>query len=262
MAALLWCVPSSGSAYSAFADYVLPIQEGGGGERYFTGTPADGYGCEVCHQGAVGAPLTIAGLPIDGYEPGATYEVSLVWDASAPHVALMAELTDAAGGPVGTLGLAPYATWSPGELCESGDFPAADVCQLTPGDAACCREIDPNLDACSFTGQRAALWVPDCGSRSARMRWTAPADGSADIWFSVAMVTSDLENDALGDGVTTVRRFLRPRRSPRELSTAVSGCSAVPGSAGGALPLLGLLLWWVVLQALRPRSEWRGHTER
>ena len=217
-------------AYSSFADYVRPIDEGGGAGRLFSGSPADGYTCDVCHRGAEGAKLDVVGLPPDGYVPGMPYEVSFRWPETAPHVALMAEFTDAVGRPAGVTALAPYATWQAGERCEEADaFPAADVCRLGDPESGCCRDLDPNRDACSFPGARSVFWVLDCGSRFARVVWTAPPAGAGDVWFSSGLVTSDVNHDALGDGVTLVRRRLRVAGSSLAVSAATSNCHAAPG---------------------------------
>jgi hypothetical protein len=222
------CVAASSTArvvhaYSSFADYLRPIQEGGGGGRLFTGTPADAHGCDVCHRGAAGAPLEILGLPEDGYSPGATYEIRFQWPATAPHVALMAEFTDEAGAPAGITALAPYSTWQPTELCEN-EFPAADVCRAGTEADGCCRDIDMTKDACSFPGVRSVFWVLDCGSKSARAIWTAPAAGAGDVWFSTSMVTSNIMNDARGDGSTSVRARLQPAGGSTQVSAGTGSC--------------------------------------
>jgi hypothetical protein len=244
-------------AYSSFADYVRPIEEGGGGGRLFSGTPADGYTCDVCHRGAEGAKLDVVGLPPDGYVPGMSYEVSFRWPETAPHVALMAEFTDVAGRPTGVTALAPYATWQAGERCEEADaFPAADVCRLGDPESGCCRDLDPNRDACSFPSARSVLWVLDCGSKLARVIWTAPAAGAGDVWFSSSLVTSDVNHDALGDGVTLMRRRLRVSGSSPEVSAATSNCQAVPGalSRSTAWAWLSIVLLVVVLLRRRMRA--------
>jgi hypothetical protein len=242
-------------AYSSFGDYTRAIQEGGGGGRLFTGTPADGYGCKVCHRGAEGAKLEVVGLPEDGYEPGRSYEIALLWPATTPHTALMAELTDAAGRPAGVTALAPYATWQLGERCVDNGFPAADVCRKGGAGDGCCRDMDPTRDSCSFPGERSVLWVLDCGSRFARVVWTAPAAVTGDVWFSTEMVTSNLQNDARGDGVTSVRRLIRPAGTAPELTTVVGDCrSAPPGSyRSGSWGGLGMFLLLFVLR--RPRKR-------
>jgi hypothetical protein len=233
-------------AYSSFADYVRPIEEGGGGGRLFSGTPADGYTCDVCHRGAESAKLDVAGLPPQGYVPGMSYEISFRWPATTPHVALMAEFTDATGAPTGVTALAPYATWQAGERCEDADgFPAADVCRLGDSESGCCRDLDPNRDACSFPGARSVLWVLDCGSRFARVVWTAPSANAGDVWFSTGFVASDVSHDALGDGVTLVRRRLRVSGSLLSVSAARSDCHAAPGA-----PLRSPVLAWLGIASL------------
>jgi hypothetical protein len=240
-AAFVGTAPQVARAYSSFGDYVRPIQEGGGGGRLFSGTPADGYGCKVCHRGAQGAPLQIEGLPIDGYQPGQTYAFTLRWPATTPHVALMAELTDAAGRPAGLTALTPYASWELGERCENG-FPAADVCRVDAGGGGCCRDLEPNRDACSFPSARSVLWVLDCGSRLARVTWTAPDASAGDVWFSTEMVTSNLQFDAIGDGVTSVRTLIRPAGVAKQLRSAVGQCGAASGRRTHSFTFVELLL--------------------
>lgn len=249
IALTMLALQTSVRAYSSFADYMRPIEEGGGGGRLFTGTPADAYGCEVCHRGAQAAPLDVLGLPLTGYVPGQAYEVLLQWPATTPHVALMAEFTDTQGKPVGVTALASYATWGTGELCEDGEFPAADVCR--PGDpSGCCRDLEPSRDACSFPGERTVLWLLDCGSRSARVVWTAPVDAGTDVWFSAIMVSSNVQNDALGDGVTSVRHRMRASGQTAELTAATGTCQTAIGP-GAHLPSSLWLTWPLLFAGLR-----------
>ena len=216
-------------AYSSFADYARPIEEGGGGGKFFTGTPADGYTCDVCHSGAPGAKLDVLGLPSAGYVPGHTYQIALQWPESPdaiPHVALMVELTDTNGATAGTTSLVPYAEWTDQEKCAQDAFPAADVCRagVEPG---CCRDIDPTRDACSFPGERHMFWMLECGARAARFNWTAPTN-PADVWFSASLLSSNTNNDAAGDGVTLTRYRLRPLTSSAARDGALGQCQAAP----------------------------------
>jgi hypothetical protein len=229
-----WLAPSGARAYSSFADYVRPIEEGGGGGKLFTGTPADGYTCDVCHRGAVGSSLQVMGLPEAGYVPGQTYQLSFQWDNTL-RVALMAELTDRHGAPAGVSALAPYSTWTDAEKCAQDGFPAADLCRAgqTGVEAACCRDIDATKDACSFPGERSVLWMVECGAHAARLTWTAPVQGG-DVWFSASMLTSNAGNDAEGDGVTLVRRRLHPVGATDVRAGATGSCQLQPGARGGA----------------------------
>ena len=261
-------IAGRGHAYSSFGDYVRPIEEGGGGGRLFTGTPADGHGCDVCHRGAEGAPLQIFGLPVDGYVPGQSYEITFVWPETEPNIALMAELTDLAGRPAGATSLLPYASWQPGELCGDGAVPAADVCRAGGAGDGCCRELDPMRDACSFPGERTAFWVVDCDARFARMLWTAPDGAAGDVWFSAEMVTSDLQNDASGDGVTSALRRLRPAGAPEEVVAAVGDCNAAGAGrlrpAAVASTAFGLVLGLFLRRLRRSDTGSRapGHEEK
>lgn len=228
---LLMAAPELAHAYSSFADYARSIEEGGGGAKFFTGTPADGYTCDVCHSGAAPVKLEVIGLPVDGYVPGQTYEIAFQWPTAPapdaiPHVALMVELTDNAGTPAGTPALVPYAQWTAAEKCAADDFPAADICRAGP-EPGCCRELDPTRDACSFPGERSMLWMLECGARAARFQWTAPQQ-PVDIWFSASMVISSAGNDAAGDGVTLRRERLYPIGTSPERIAAVGGCQALP----------------------------------
>jgi hypothetical protein len=244
----LWSASRPVHAYSSFADYLRPIQEGGGAGRLFTGTPADAHGCDVCHRGAEGAPLEILGLPEDGYVPGQTYEILFQWPATAPHVALMAEFTNDSGAPAGTTALAPYATWQPTEKCEN-EFPAADVCRVGTEANGCCRDLEMTRDACSFPGVRTVFWVLDCGSKSARAVWTAPGPGAGDVWFGTSMVTSNIMNDARGDGATSVRKRLLPVGASEEVPAATGSCQVVAPRArpaGASLAVLFAVAAWIV----------------
>jgi len=61
--------PERARAFSEPAYYAADASGGGGGGRWFTGSPAEGYGCSVCHTGPaqlVSYPLYIEGLPHAG----------------------------------------------------------------------------------------------------------------------------------------------------------------------------------------------------
>lgn len=224
------CATGRAHAYSNFQDYVRSIDMGGGAGRLFTGSPNDGYGCDVCHRGAQGAELQILGLPTEGYVPGQSYEIAFQWPLAATDVALMAEFTDLAGGPAGITGMLPVAQWQPGEFCEDGTSPmvAADVCRAGSAADGCCIE-DMNMppDTCSFPGERSVFWVKDCRTDFARVVWTAPSV-PMDVWFSTEMVTSDLQFDVVGDGTTSMRVRLQPVGASSEVSSAVGDCRIGP----------------------------------
>jgi hypothetical protein len=228
--------PRAAQAYSSFADYARSIEEGGGGGKFFTGTPADGYTCDVCHSGGESMSLDVIGLPEAGYVPGQSYEIAFRW--AVPHVALMAELTDMLGTSAGTIALVPYAQWTDAEKCAQDAFPAADVCRAGAA-AGCCRDLDPTRDACSFPDERSLFWMLECGAQAARVRWTAPLQ-PVDVWFSASMLSSNAGNDALGDGVTLLRRRLVPQGKSIERTGALGSCHVAPGRSAAFAWLAGL----------------------
>src|SRR5687767_4603827 len=65
-------------AYSAPEAYAELAYQGGGEGRWFTGSPADGFGCGVCHTPAAGQreyPLYVQGLPTErGYALAAQHQ--------------------------------------------------------------------------------------------------------------------------------------------------------------------------------------------
>jgi hypothetical protein len=248
--------PSAARAYSSFADYALSIEEGGGGGKFFTGTPGDGYTCDVCHSGAASRSLDVVGLPESGYVPGQSYEIGFRWAGAGepvPHVALMAELTDMLGTTAGTLALVPYAQWTAEEKCAEDAFPAADVCRAgaAPG---CCRDLDPTRDACSFPDERSLFWMLECGARAARMSWTAPLQ-PVDVWFSASMVSSNAGNDALGDGVTLLRRRLVPQGKSLERTGALGSCQVQSVGSSGACSWLYALFGAAAMSCRRRRHR-------
>ncbi len=65
-------LPSSAAQAYRLADrFGADIDIGGGGGRYFTGSPQDGYTCGVCHVGAPAPDFELLGLPNPlEYQPG------------------------------------------------------------------------------------------------------------------------------------------------------------------------------------------------
>lgn len=226
--ALLVLDASSAHAFSdPFSFNLTPIVAGGGG-RYFTGSPSDGYTCKTCHVGGQAPKVSVLGLPLSGYKPGGRYEVSIRWPAEQTKISLALELTDEKGKAAGTLRLPPLEETQAGEFCEpaSEQVLAAQLSDMTEG-----REI---------------INLPECGSKSLRFLWTAPTTDVGPVWFSGSMVQSDGETDPYHDGVTDFGRIIG---SPAVASKTNGECSvAHVGAASsklGAFALLSLVcaLW-------------------
>jgi hypothetical protein len=211
-------------AFSDPTSFTEPAERGGGGGRFFTGSPVDGYSCAVCHLGGSAPALRLQGLPTI-FTPGETYEVELAWDGAEQH-ALTLELVDERGSAAGSVALPDAAEVEPSGHCEQSSS-------------------DPVASYISVTGSRQIVGVNPCGAASLRFRFV-PRDVPR-IAFAVSMVRSDNSESADGDGVLDLRQVvLREGERPQvDTVTAESGgCSAAPaGSArGGALSSLCVLL--------------------
>ncbi|MEE9384391.1 MAG: hypothetical protein V3V08_13385 [Nannocystaceae bacterium] len=69
--------PSALRAFSEPSSYADPTPEGGGGGRWFTGSVADRYTCDVCHGSA---PLDLA---VEAYFPHV--EIVVFSNIRPPH---------------------------------------------------------------------------------------------------------------------------------------------------------------------------------
>jgi hypothetical protein len=217
--------------------YPDDVVAGGGGGRWFTGSSADGYGCEVCHEGGPTADLTISGLPLDGFAAGNAYEIVIGWP-NAEHVALLAELTDESRMGVGELELPRPEATPELERC-SGELlgaPSSAVHALQDGSA------------------RKLVSVVDCGARQVRFRWTAPPVAPEAVWLHVGFITSNEDTTPAGDGVTMARRLLLREGSASEPAVVAEGCNALPPRTPVRVaPALTLLA--IAALALRSRAR-------
>jgi hypothetical protein len=222
------------SAARAFSDpfsfNLTPVVAGGGG-RFFTGAPGDGYTCKSCHSGGQSPKASVLGLPLSGYRPMSRYEISIRWPAEFTKISLAVELTDAQGKAAGSLLLPPEDEVQPEELCEPINemVVAAQLNDLVPG--------------------RQVINVPDCGSKSVRFLWTAPMSDVGPVWFAGSMVLSDGETDPFHDGVTDFGRIID---SPAVASETSGECSVTHPGARGASHGLGLL--WTLALAFGSRQ--------
>jgi hypothetical protein len=215
------------SSPSSYAQPVLP--DGGGGGRWFTGSPADGFDCSVCHAGGPALELEITGLPVEGWTPGERYELWIGWADPAAHVSLLAELARASGGGIGQVELAAADSLMPDERCAGGPRAA----KLHPLDQ-----------------DRTIASLADCGASLLRMTWTAPAQADEDAWLFLAGVHADASEDPTGDGVMIERI-----RLPGPASEIQEGCAITErprATVGlGLVRLLALACFTLVL--VRPR---------
>ncbi|MCA9663885.1 MAG: hypothetical protein KC486_36505, partial [Myxococcales bacterium] len=117
--ALILLCAAEASAYSTPALYTAdPRQSGGGGGRVFTGAPADGLTCAVCHRGGEATGFELVGGPGGPYQLGATYAFELRWPGE--RVGLAAEASDLDGRPLGSLVGPPEPLLEAADRCASG----------------------------------------------------------------------------------------------------------------------------------------------
>jgi hypothetical protein len=202
-----WCWLDSVPAALAFSEpssYPDEAIKGGGGGRWFTGSPADGYGCDVCHTGAPSQPnypLYAAGFPEGGYVPGQTYELQLRWPefaaqdtavramqgAEPTSMGLVAEFVSESGIGSGVVEV-PRRGAADTELCV---FPPRGVStavhSVRPGEKA---KVSARCESKSL-GERCVLAVRSCGAQEVRFSWTAPPQYEDVVWFSAGFVATD-----------------------------------------------------------------------
>lgn len=198
---------ATAAAYSSPALYTAdPARTGGAGGRVFSGSPADGYTCAVCHTGDPPPAPELRGWSGGAYEPGATYQLEIAWPEE--HVGLALEATDRSGSPLGTLRLPPSDGLLPDERCAGGSRAAQQI---------------------ELTDERAAVAVGDCGAHLLRVQWTAPPEHVPGA-LHVAAVVADGDGTPAGDGAAVRALPLGPAEP--------AGCAVGCGGAGLWLLLL------------------------
>lgn len=288
--ALLLCsiAPAAAHAYSTPDAFSDSPSSGGGGGRWFTGSPADGFGCSVCHERTAGAktfPLLVAGLALDGYEPVESREIVMKWPEftkrwrelrpdptqptpegrDRPSVGLVAEFVAESGKASGTVEI------------RGGSAGAAERCEVTrpnlePRIATRLYQVRPGLPPISIKadrngtlrcesrqlGQRCLIALTSCGAEEVRLVWKAPPSHEGPIWFSAGFVASEAlsgtpENDSVFEVSVPMNQL--DSSSATYTQDLRSACSVTRvGSAGGSAGLwCGVLLVLAALCARRMR---------
>jgi hypothetical protein len=217
--------PANAAAYGEPRSFTESAMIGGGGGKFFTGSHAEGYTCQVCHTGGPSPQIHVIGLPVDGYIPNQTYRITVDWSDDLPAVGLNLEMTDTVGNRFGELTAIDPALLSPADLCVGAvDTGAAETVELENG--------------------RRVLTVARCGQQQTTFQWRAPAQ-IAQGWLSGSVVASNRKKDVLGDGVTNISHTFGVQGLPApEAGNFVASCNAVHTRQHGTA-LFAVILGWV-----------------
>ena len=209
----------AGTGFSTPLLFAEPVHVGGGGGRFFTGSPRDAFGCEVCHRGAEGPRIDVDGLG-DAYAPGLTFTLSMRWPMEARDVGLIGEIVNADGIGVGTFVTPPDELVEDAERCAGGNLAT--------------RVVD---DA---SGERTLFGVPACGASALRLQWTAPEEDVGPVFVHVGAVGSDASDDPEGDGVWMwAQELSSPSGDAEPEGCRIGGASAPASWCPMLLVLLG-----------------------
>jgi hypothetical protein len=215
-----------------------PVEKGGGGQRFFTGSPADGYTCKVCHTPGEPVHVEIAGFPVDGYVPGRAYPIVLDWADDLKAVGLNAEFTDQSGVALGELTVPDVSQLTPNDLCSVGKQSGAGVFPMR---------------------MRAVVVVGECGQHQTTFVWKAPSvPQSGPAWFSGSLVVSDGNGDVIGDRVTDFRRALSVAGTVAPVTTSItqtSNCAVLARGDGADSVMVSALALAAVWLASRRRRH-------
>lgn len=239
VASCVAALPSRAHAYLDGARFDAPAIEGGAGGRSFTGAPADGYTCSVCHRGGGTAPIAIAGIPPDGWAPGVTYELTLTMPEGTRTAGAALEIAGDDGADAGALALVPDAELDASDRCRDGASATSQV----------------------LAGERLIARIAVCGAARARVRWTAPAMPQSGVRLFASAVAGNDSADASGDGVTAIVLPLRTRAAPEsEGAILTQRCSATAGRNGRAGVGTALALTFAAVLARRRRARSRARS--
>jgi MYXO-CTERM domain-containing protein len=201
------------SAYSDPDRFGMDTALGGSDGRYFTGSPVDGFGCDVCHSGGdEPTGIVIRNLPVTGYVKGTTYDVEIALPESIKSTGIQLEFIGRDGRAAGTVSLPDESAVDARSRCGgSADEAVASYVTELPDEGR------------TIVGLRA------CDAKALRFRFTAP--DTADLTFSGGIVSSDDSATVTGDGYASLNRILY--RQGEAAAKSTSSCAISP-SAGGA----------------------------
>lgn len=234
LATLLFAAPVR--AFSSPDVFSGPPKDGGGGGRWFTGSPADGFDCGACHAPAPGQaiyPFYVAGLPFPTYSLSSAgqpvqHDMTVSWPQFAaayralkpaaeastdpnidiPAMGLVLEFVAESGQASGTIEIDTLNAQA-NEFCEMAPTDpnapprrprfAAKLYRIRPGlETKAVRADDAGVLRCEAgqLGQRCLIAMLSCGAEQVSFRWTTPDAWQGPIWFSGAFVASESINQS------------------------------------------------------------------
>ncbi|MEM9191397.1 MAG: hypothetical protein AAGF12_19655 [Myxococcota bacterium] len=227
---LLAWAPMTASAYQDPLRFGSDTLEGGAGGRQFTGSPADGFTCAVCHGAAPGGLELLD--PIEPFAPDQSQTIGFFWPTAQNSAAVAVEITDEAGNPVGTLDFPPNPV--PEELCPGG-FPATTL---------------------STVGGRPVAYSLPCGNELMRIVWTPPPEGGS-AWLFASAVLPNGDGTPVGDAVATISRPLSEAGAPPVERSVANGACSAGGELPGSGAIFALVLWVLGRRRVRDRRPSR-----
>ena len=245
----VWLQTSAVHAYRNPERFGADVMEGGGGGKFFTGSRAEGYTCDVCHTTGETPNWSIGGLPVEGYLPGQTYHITIDWPDELQSIALNLELTDVNGARFGELSIPQPTTFAADDLCTIGDQRGA-----------------PGLTIVDAPLNRRVVLMSECAQRQTSVDWQAPlivpGQVSPQGWFTASMLISDRNGKVTGDSVVNVSRVLKAfGATDPEASRLVGGCSVTAtGIACDARLGLASVLGLLALRLHRRRMRRASHS--
>jgi hypothetical protein len=287
-------VAAADNVAHAFTDplyFTRLAKEGGTEGRWFTGGPADGYGCGACHTPDKAENLVVEGLPMNGYQTERDYYVRIAWPETAartfalydappparlPRTALVTEMIAESGEDSGMI----HGGWpDPGSNFSQGSLKMSNEDELCHPDRvrprkrygyALYRQPANHVDrtkpvaTCSGTNlTRCLLVVNGCGSKELRFTWRSPKQAQGVVWFSASFVTTDhVSSSPDGDAVSEVTIPIAPAGGGGYEAELEQSCSLVAGPSGSkSSHPHSLLPWFAAIGLLwlrRHRSPRRG----
>lgn len=223
-----WSFARSAHAFNGTGSFGLAtMPNGGGGGRFFTGSPRDGFTCEVCHRPKEGhnrsLELRVKGLS-EPIVPGKTYRLTIEWirrGSDFSRIALNGEIVQGDGFAAGTVKADEETEKGYENLWIGGDED---------------KELLPKKRDTIFSLE--APVKDKTQNKRARLQWTAPKSAeNNEIWVHIAAVgIGDDDEDGTpstqNDIVSVYRkRFAFGRASTRQSSSHPSTSPPISSTA-------------------------------